>query len=307
MTKKIIIIQLRPGIGDLCMFLPRCHEIANKHKDYELTILTKERTRAKYLLQHDPLIKNIQYLDTNGKKKDMTNLFKFFKNNKFQKVYSYQYGPKYLKYVFLSKITGVKEIFYYGVFKKKEGMVRRSILANEKWLDIKINDFIGKIYLQKKKRLPKKKIIKGIGASGDNKRWPTKRYIELIDNLSKYKDYKFLLAGGSGEKFIIKELINSLPKIKFQSLEKLNLMECMEEIQGALFFVGNDTGFMHVSACLNIKTFCLYGDTPSIDSEYNKNIIPILPPGKKIVYHDDLAMNEINVDLVLQNILNFNF
>ena len=25
--KKILIIELRPGIGDLCMFLPRFHEI----------------------------------------------------------------------------------------------------------------------------------------------------------------------------------------------------------------------------------------------------------------------------------------
>ena len=164
-----------------------------------------------------------------------------------------------------------------------------------------------KFICKRKRDFLKKKIIIGIGASGDNKRWPTKKYIELINNLSKYRDYQFLLAGGSGEKFIIKELINSLPKIKFQSLEKLNLMECMEEIQGALFFVGNDTGFMHVSSCLDIKTFCLYGDTPSIDSEYNKNIIPILPPGKKTVYHDDLAMNEINVDLVLQSISKFNF
>ena len=28
--KKILIIELRPGIGDLCMFIPRFHEIKKK-------------------------------------------------------------------------------------------------------------------------------------------------------------------------------------------------------------------------------------------------------------------------------------
>ena len=55
---------------------------------------------------------------------------------------------------------------------------------------------------------------------------------------------------------------------------------------------------MHVSACLNIKTFCLYGDTPSKDSIYNKNILPILPPGMSETYHNDLAMHKIKPEYV---------
>ena len=79
--------------------------------------------------------------------------------------------------------------------------------------------------------------------------------------------------------------------------------ESVKEIDGSYFFVGNDTGFMHVSACLGIKTFCLYGDTPSEDSKYNKNIYPILPPGVKETYHKDLAMNKINSNYVYELIL----
>ena len=60
---------------------------------------------------------------------------------------------------------------------------------------------------------------------------------------------------------------------------------------------------MHVSACLGIKTFCLYGDTPSEDSKYNKNIYPILPPGVKETYHKDLAMNKIKSNYVYELIL----
>ena len=42
MNKKILIIQLRPGLGDFCMFLPRCHEIALNNPNYDITVLTKK-------------------------------------------------------------------------------------------------------------------------------------------------------------------------------------------------------------------------------------------------------------------------
>ena len=216
MNKKILIIQLRPGLGDLCMFLPRCHEIAKYNKGSEITLLTKKNTKAEYVLESDPFIKNIKFIDDKSREKiSFFELYNFFKKHKYKKVYSFQYGPKYLKYVFLSKITGVKEIFYYGIFKKKEGMVRRSILSNEDWLNIKINIFKGKIYLRDNNIIQKNSIIIGLGASGDNKRWSVKNYIKLINRLEKYHSYEFILAGGPGESLIINEIITSLPNIKF--------------------------------------------------------------------------------------------
>jgi len=57
---------------------------------------------------------------------------------------------------------------------------------------------------------------------------------------------------------------------------------------------------MHVSACLGLRTYCLYGDTPSNDSMYNSNIFPILPTGMKEVYHDELAMDKITTERVIE-------
>ena len=304
MIKKILIIQLRPGLGDFCMFLPRCHEIAKKNPDYEVTVLTKKNSKAEQLLFYDPLIKNIEYIDKENSKMNIIKLFNFIKKNSFEKVYSYQYGPKYLKYILISKFCGIREIYYYGIFKKKEGMVKKSIEANEKWLNIKIVHHKEHIYYEKLKTTNKKKIIIGLGASGDNKRWPTNFFIELIQSLNKKNRYLFLLAGGRSEKKIIKQIINGVPNTKFQSLENFNVLESMKEISDSYFFVGNDTGFMHVSACLNIKTFCIYGDTPSEDSMYNENIVPILPPGVEETYHNDLAMIKIKPKYVFSKILN---
>lgn len=289
-------------MGDLCMFLPRCHEIAKANPNDEIFLLTKQNTKADQLLKYDPYIKNIVYIDKNKIKKSFFFLVKFFFLHKFEKVYSYQYGPKYLKYIFLAKISGVKKINYYGIFKKKEDMIKKSISANESWLGYKINCYEGCLYHPIKNTKIKKSIIIGIGASGDNKRWPTEYFIELIRRINEYLPYEFILAGGNGELQIIQQIKSSLKKIKFVSLEECNVQESIDLIVNSFFFIGNDTGFMHVSACLGMKAFCLYGDTPSNDSIYNKNIIPILPYGMKEVYHDDHAMEKILVDHVMSKI-----
>ena len=288
-----MIIQLRPGLGDLCMFLPRCHEIAINNPKFEIYLLTKKNTKAKQLLKYDPYINQIEYIDDEKNNKKLFKIFKFFLINKFKKVYSYQYGPKYLKYILISKITSVNEIKYYGIFKKKENMIEKSILANQDWLNITISKRHAKIYLNERNVKNNNKIILGIGASGDNKRWPTEYFIDLINMLNDFKNFDYILAGGPGEKNIINRITRTKIHGKFISLENLNVSESIKEIDGSLLFIGNDTGFMHVAACLDIQTFCLYGDTPSRDSEYNKNIIPILPPEMKETYHKDLAMNKI--------------
>ncbi|AFS48823.1 Glycosyltransferase family 9 (heptosyltransferase) [alpha proteobacterium HIMB59] len=300
MNKKILIIQLRPGLGDLCMFLPRCHEIAEQNKGYKIYLLTKQNTKAEQVLKYDPFISKIIFIDENKKKRSLLSLYRLFKNEKFSKVYSYQYGPKYLKYLFFSKITGVKDYFYYGIFKKKEDMIQRSIIANEKWLNIKIKNFSGKIFYPPPKEKYSNSVVIGIGASGDNKRWPLENFIEIIQELKKLRFEKFILAGGKGERHISEKIISQLAFINFINMEDFNVEQCIEEISKCEIFLGNDTGFMHVSACLGLRTYCLYGDTPSNDSMYNSNIFPILPPGMDEVYHDDLAMDKITTERVIE-------
>ena len=65
---SICIVQTRPGIGDMCVFLPYIHLIAKNSKE-KVTIITKERSRAKDFLQYDPNILKIIYIDENNKKK----------------------------------------------------------------------------------------------------------------------------------------------------------------------------------------------------------------------------------------------
>ena len=59
---KICIVQTRPGIGDLCIFLPYIHFISN-FKNSKITLITKKRTKAKEILKYDPFIEKVIYID----------------------------------------------------------------------------------------------------------------------------------------------------------------------------------------------------------------------------------------------------
>ena len=60
----------------------------------------------------------------------------------------------------------------------------------------------------------------------------------------------------------------------------MSIKESLDEISGASFYVGNDTGFMHLCGSIGIKSFGLFGDTPINYVSYNKLILPIMPRGK---------------------------
>ena len=60
---KALIVQTRPGIGDLCMFLPYIQQIKEHNKDFVFTLVTKKRTAAKQILKYDQSINQIVYLE----------------------------------------------------------------------------------------------------------------------------------------------------------------------------------------------------------------------------------------------------
>ena len=47
----------------------------------------------------------------------------------------------------------------------------------------------------------------------------------------------------------------------------------MPIINSSKLYIGNDTGFMHLSAGLNVPSIGLFGDTPLSYANYNKNIL----------------------------------
>ena len=60
---KGLIVQTRPGIGDLCMFLPYIQQIKDYNKDFQFTLIAKKRSAAKQILKYEQSVNQIVYLE----------------------------------------------------------------------------------------------------------------------------------------------------------------------------------------------------------------------------------------------------
>jgi heptosyltransferase-2 len=306
---KGLIIQTRPGVGDLCMFLPYIQQIKEHNKDFAFTLVTKKRTAAKQILKYDQSINQIVYLEdetiatTKSKINNFFKLLNFIKKNNFSKIYIMHFS---IFWFLLAKISGIKNIYKYGILKKNVDIYLNALEQNKRWLqDPNLSSQTKIIYPQNNSK-NNNQIIIGIGSSGPTKKWPTENYIELIKKIND-KNIKFYLAGGNNEieNQIANKIINEIKENRIDSLCSLSIEEIMPIINSSKLYVGNDTGFMHLSAGLNIPAIGLFGDTPLSYAKYNKNILPIIPENFKTVGHGSMAMNQITIGQVLNEVKKF--
>lgn len=306
---KGLIIQTRPGVGDLCMFLPYIQQIKEHNKDFAFTLVTKKRTAAKQILKYDQSINQIVYLEdetiatTKSKINNFFKLLNFIKKNNFSKIYIMHFS---IFWFLLAKISGIKNIYKYGILKKNVDIHLNALEQNKRWLqDPNLSSQTKIVYPQNNSK-NNNQIIIGIGSSGPTKKWPIENYIELIKKIND-KNIKFYLAGGNNEieNQIANKIINEIKENRIESLCSLSIEEIMPIINSSKLYVGNDTGFMHLSAGLNIPAIGLFGDTPLSYAKYNKNILPIIPENFKTVGHGSIAMNQITIGQVLNEVKKF--
>jgi heptosyltransferase-2 len=305
---KGLIIQTRPGIGDLCMFLPYIQQIKEHNKDFEFTLITKKRTAAKQILRYEQSINQIFYLEdeileiTKSKINNFFKLINFLKKNDFLIIYIMHFS---MFWFLIAKISRIKTIYKYGIFKKNVDIYLNALEQNKKWLhNPNLSSQTRIVYPNNNKS--NNQIIIGIGSSGPTKKWPTEKYIELIKKINN-KNIKFYLAGGNNdiENKIANTIIDQVKDNKIESLCTLSIEEMMPIINSSKLYIGNDTGFMHLSAGLNVPAIGLFGDTPLSYANYTKNIFPIIPENFQTIGHNSLAMNKITVDQVLEKVKEF--
>lgn len=295
---KIGIIQTRPGIGDFCIFLPLVQQIS-KFYNSKVTLITKKRSFARELTLDDPHIEKVIYIKD---KNNNFNLYKHLRKEKFEYVFIFHFS---FRYYLISLVSGIKNIFYYGFFKQNVQITNYAKLKLSKWLNNKfINNYECKLFYKKQNNIDNSNnIILGIGGSGNNKKWNIVNYIDIIKKID-LNNNQIILAGGKFEMEDANFLI-SFFKSNIISLCNLNLPDTLQYIQGSKLYLGNDTGFMHLSGALGVRSFGLFGDTPADYTDYNNLIIPIMPKSKKKITHGDNMMNEIYPEHVFEVIKDF--
>ena len=303
---KGLIIQTRSGIGDLCMFLPYIQQIKVHNKGFQFTLIAKKRSAAKQILKHEQSVNQIVYLEdeilelTKSKLNNFFKIANFIKKNNFSKIYIMHFS---IFWFLVAKISGIKNIYKYGILKKNVDIYVNALEQNKRWLQNNNLSSQTKIAYPQKNSKNNNQIIIGIGSSGQTKKWPTENYIELIKRINN-KNITFYLAGGNNEieNQIANKIINEAKENRVESLCSLSIEKIMPIINSSKLYVGNDTGFMHLSAGLNIPAIGLFGDTPLSYANYTKNILPIIPENFKTVGHNSMAMNKITVSQVLYEV-----
>ena len=97
------------------------------------------------------------------------------------------------------------------------------------------------------------------GGSYNAKRWPTDRFRIVINWLYKYYKAKFIIVQGPGEKRIVNECIVDLPEIQYAILNCIPLLELAAVLNKCTFFLGNDTGIMHLADAVDLPSLTIFG------------------------------------------------
>ena len=297
------------GLGANLLHLSYCHQIAKKYGP--VTIITLCRN-LKEALTDDPLIKEVYYLDKYQKKFiDILRLSRVLKKFSFQNLLIFY--PSLRIYI-AAKIAGIKDIYSYKFFKKKNlHLVNAAKSLTKKFLNnddcqtetdffikderiLKINNEFSKNSFR---------IVLGVGSSGPTTRWGSDNFAKLINKLNEIGDFFFLILCGPNEKIIEHEIISKLNKNNYLTLSNKKIYDLIPYLCASDMYVGNDSFGSHILSQSGKKSIVLLLDSPKAYTDYSKNYFRIIPEGYKIeeITHGTNANpNLIKVNEVIKNI-----
>ena len=307
---NILVIQNRMGIGDMVIFLPFIEAISKKYNS-PITLLIKESTKAKEYTKNLNFLKNIIYLKRGNKNDEHSGISGFFKlkneikNNLFDTVFIFNSS---LRFRLICKSAGIKNIYQYPLFEKKEQhiieaankLLNKINLKVESNPQIKINESSVKLAAQSFSISKDKiNILLGIGGSGPSKRIPANKYKKFIELVIKKYDCMFYLATGKNkeEQSILNSILSSYKEICVP-LDNNSISEILPIIKNCKIAICNDSSFSHLSAALGVPTIVLMSDTPLLYGSYSPNMHPIVPDGIENVSHNSRGKEKINPEKI---------
>ena len=309
---KILVIQNRMGIGDMVIYLPYIEAISKKF-NVPISILVKENSKASQYLDKNKFIEKIIIINRNNKNNNHDGFFGSFslanqiRKYNFDKVFIFNSS---LRFNLICKFAGIKKIYQYPLFKKKNQHLIESakkFILKELNLDvrtsplIRLDDSLVKDAFKKYKiDSNQTNIVLGIGGSGPTKRISAKKFILFMHMAMESYDCRFFLATGKNkdEQIILNEIMQSEFKEKCEPLDDKNISEILPIIKNCKIAICNDSSFSHLSSALEIPTIVLMSDTPLLYGNYSTMMHPIIPDGEETVSHNTLGKDKINPEKI---------
>ena len=292
MNNKICIVYTHHKLGDLIWQLPYIKAISEHHK-IEVDLVLREKTQAKNILKDLKHINNIHY--NNFRKGiyywiDVWKLIKIFKQNNYSHVYILD---KVNKPALAAKLSGVKNIIGPGIGNQKKYLTTNITLSDNDWKlsyseqsqkllelhNIKLNNQYPQIEVNIKRfnennsdlLVGGKKIAFGVDSFEDYKMWYEEDFVKLADLLYEKKlfDYIYLICGPD-KSYIAKKIIETSERNYFIDCSQKDLTGVITAIKNSIFFVGNNSGPLNLSAALDVKSFGLIANDAISELKYSK-------------------------------------
>ena len=111
----------------------------------------------------------------------------------------------------------------------------------------------------------RKKVLFGIGAGFPGRKYPVEKFLVALKELAK-KNLTFIIVGGKSEFKDANFLEKNLPAGKVLNLVgKTTLRETEAVISQTDFYLGNDSGVMHMAAAAQVPVLAIYRDAQDKD------------------------------------------
>ena len=298
------------GLGANLLHLSYCHQIAKRHGPVTIITLCKN---LKETLADDPLIENVYYLDKYQKKfVDIFKLSRVLKKFNFQNLIIFY--PSLRIYI-AAKIAGIKNIFSYDFFKKKNlHLINAAKSLTKKFLNTddcqtETNFFIKDERISKINNKFSKnsfRIVIGAGSSGPTTRWGSDNFAKLINHLNEIGDFFFLILCGPNEKEIENEILSKLKKNNYITVSNKKIYDLIPYLCASDMYVGNDSFGSHILSQSGKKSIVFLLDSPKAYTDYSKNYFRIIPEGyeiEEITHGTNAEPNLISVKEVIKHII----
>ncbi len=255
-----ILIELPTWLGDAVMATSAIENLSNHYKDAEITFIGSV-TSVEVFVNHPKLNKTFiinksyfsiyQLAKTIGKFEEFFSFRGSFRSKIFKLLINSNQKYQFSKY----KYQGKHQVEKYNNF---------------------INDCISQnfpakkltVYQNKQLLINNERKVIGInpGASyGDAKRWQSKKFAEVAEELS--SNYDILIFGGKDEVNLALDIENLLIEKGVKNCNNLagktTIEELISRISSLDLFLTTDSGPMHLAASFQIPTVAIFGPTNS--------------------------------------------
>ena len=330
-SKKTLVIQPLPGIGDMVWYLPYIRAIAESDEAKCVDVFTKKRSMADQLFDADANVDDVLWFDdvmTRGSWfSGVWNLVKLLRKCNYQRVWVLHESPRY---ALAAMLAGIPERYGYGLSWQQrclnKGVYLSALFAKAHPIDkaneffrlnqIKLQSDVPKVVLNETKvaavkvqmlSAPKPWIALGIGSSEANRQWGEANFTQLAKQSLRAFGGTLFVLGGPAEQMSADHIKQGLPEVYQQQVFNV-IAQPLSEVCALLslcdLFVGNDTGMLNASAATGVPSVGLFGVALSHRlADESRNIYAIFPdevPDELVGKQPNNPMSAITVLSVME-------